>query len=194
MKYKLFRLPLILAGLIGGVVLLASSGAYAVNEAYLSNSPPSLAVDGDEASRAFEYTVLTDHEDEFDGEKPGTGVDNYEPVEYENVAFEDQSIDDFQDTGSATGSGVGMGVAPLFDTYGVIRASSSQDKSTYVALGFMTDELIMDEDDTLDREEKNALSYGFGVNSSSSNFEYMMSLDEDNSGVSAVGMRFTSEF
>jgi hypothetical protein len=193
MKYKLFKLPLILTGLFGVVVLLASSGVYAGNEAYFY-SPPSLAADEDQAYEAFQYTVLSYHEDEFDGAKPGTLVGNHEPLAYENVALEETSVDDSLDSSSTPGTGVGMGVTPLFDTYGVIRANSSNDKSTYLALGFISDELKIDEDDTLDSEDKNALAYGFGVNGSSSNFEYMMSVDEESNGVSAVGMRFTSEF
>ena len=193
MKYKLFKLPLILTGLFGVVVLLASSGVYAGNEAYLY-SPSSLAADEDQAYEAFQYTLLSYHEDEFDGAKPGTLVGNHEPLAYENVALEETSVDDSLDSSSTPGTGVGMGVTPLFDTYGVIRASSSNDKSTYLALGFISDELKIDEDDTLGSEDKNALAYGFGVNGSSSNFEYMMSVDEESNGVSAVGMRFTSEF
>jgi hypothetical protein len=193
MPYKPFRIPLILTGLIGGVVLLSSSGVYAGNEAYLY-SPPSLAADEDQASEAFQYTVISYYEDELDGAKPGARVDNYGPLTYENVAGEEKSVDDSLDTSSTPGTGIGMGVTPLFDTYGVIRASSSYDKSTYLALGFISDELTMDEDDTSDSRDKNALSYGFGVNSSSSNFEYMMSMDQENNGVSAVGMKFTSEF
>jgi hypothetical protein len=194
MKYKLSRLSLILSGLIGGVVLLASSGVYAGNEAYLYSSPL-LAADEDQASGAFQYTVASYHEDGVDGAKPGAWVDNYGQLTYENVALEEKSVDDSLDSSSsAPGTGIGMGVTPLFDTYGVIRASSSHDKSTYVALGFIADELTMDEAGTSDSRDKNAFSYGFGVNSSSSNFEYMMSVDQENNGVSAVGMRFTSEF
>jgi hypothetical protein len=159
------RIPLILTGLIGGVVLLSSSGVYAGNEAYLYSSP-SLAADEDRASGAFQYTVISYYEDELDGAKPGVWVDSYGLLTYENVAREQKSI----------------------------RASSSHDKSTYLALGFISDGLTMDEDDTSDSRDESALSYGFGVNSSSSNFEYMMSMDQENNGVSAVGMKFTSEF
>ena len=194
MKYKLSRLSLILSGLIGGVVLLASSGVYAGNEAYLYSSPSS-AADEDQASGAFQYTVVSYHEDELDGAKPGAWVNNYGQLTDENLALEEKSVDDSLDSNSsAPGTGIGMGVTPLFDTYGVIRASSSHDKSTYVALGFITDELTMDEADTSDSRDSNAFSYGFGVNSSSSNFEYMMSVDQENYDVSAIGMRFTSEF
>jgi hypothetical protein len=189
MKYKPFRMPLILTGLIGGVVLLASSGIYAGNEA-----APSLAADEGQTYEAFQYTVISYYEDELDGAKPGVWVDNYGQLTYENVAREEKSVDDSLNISSTPGTGIGMGVTPLFDTYGVIRASTSHDKSTYLALGFISDELTMDEDDTLDSGDKNALSYGFGVNSSSSNFEYMMSMDQENNGVSAVGMKFTSEF
>ena len=193
MKYKQSRLALILTGLIGGVVLLASSGVYAGNAASLY-SPPSLAIDEDQDSEAFQYTVLSYDEDEFDGATPGVWADNDGQLTHGSMALDEKPVDDSLDSSSTSGTGIGMGVTPLFDTYGVVRGRSSLDKSTYVALGFISDELTMDETDTLDSENKKAFSYGFGVNSSSSNFEYMMSMDQKNSGVSAVGMRFTSEF
>jgi hypothetical protein len=193
MKYKLSRLPLILTSLIGGVVLLASSGVYAGNEAYIVSSP-SLAADEDQDSGAFQYTLISFLEDELDREKSDAWMDNSGQRKDENVVLEEKSVDDSLDSSSTPGMGVGMGATPLFDTYGVIRASSSRNKSTYLALGFISDELIMDGDDTSDSMDKNELSYGFGVNSSSSNFEYMMSMDQENDGVSAVGMKFTSEF
>jgi hypothetical protein len=193
MQYKPFRIPLILTGLVGGVVLLASSGVYAGNEDYLYSSP-SLAADEDRASGAFQYTVISYYEDGVDGAKPGAWVGNYGQLANENVALEEKSVNDSLDSNSASGTGIGMGVTPLFDTYGVIRASSSHDKSTYLALGFISDGLTMDEDDTSDSRDESAFSYGFGVNSSSSNFEYMMSLDQENRDVTAIGMRFTSEF
>ena len=194
MKYKLSRLSPILTGLIGGVVLLASSGVYADNEAYLYSSS-SLAADQDRASGASQYTVAFYHEDGVDGAKPGAWVGNYGQLANENVALEEKSVNDSLDSSSsAPGTGIGMGVTPLFDTYGVIRASSSHDKSTYVALGFISDELTMDETGTSDSRDESAFSYGFGVNSSSSNFEYMMSVDQENRDVTAIGMRFTSEF
>jgi hypothetical protein len=193
MKYKPSRLPTILIGLIGGVVLLASSGVHAGNEAYLYSSP-SLAANEGQAPEAFQYTVTSYYEDMIDEAKPGALADDHGQHTYENLVVEEKSVDDSLDTSSTQGTGIGMGVTPLFDTYGVIRASSSRDNSTYVALGFITDELMMDDDDTLDSRDEKALSYGFGVNSSSTNFEYMMSMDQDNDGVSAVGMRFISEF
>ena len=193
MQYALSRLSPILTGLVGGVVLLASSGVYAGNEDYLYSSP-SLAADEDRASGAFQYTVISYYEDGVDGAKPGAWVGNYGQLANENVALEEKSVNDSLDSNSASGTGIGMGVTPLFDTYGVIRASSSHDKSTYLALGFISDGLTMDEDDTSDSRDESAFSYGFGVNSSSSNFEYMMSLDQENRDVTAIGMRFTSEF
>ena len=193
MKYKRSRSPLILTALIGAVVIMASNAVYAGNEAYPYSSP-SLAVNEGQAPEAFQYSVISYHEDEFDGAEPGAMVDNGGKPSYENLVVEQESVDDSQNASGAAETGIGMGVAPLFDTHGVIRASSTHDNSTYVALGFITDELIMDDDDTLDSRDEKALSYGFGVNSSSSNFEYMMSMDQDNDGVSAVGMRFISEF
>jgi hypothetical protein len=52
----------------------------------------------------------------------------------------------------------------------------------------------MDEAGTLDGRDDSGFSYGFGVNNTSSNFEYMMSVNQGNYEVSAIGMRFTSEF
>jgi hypothetical protein len=193
MKYKPSRLPLILTSLIGGVVLMASSGVYAGNDPYLHSSP-SLAAAEDQASGAFQYTLVSFLEDELDRAKPGARVDNYGQLKDENVVLEEKLVDNSLASSSTPGTGIGMGVTPLFDTYGVIRASSSHDKSTYLALGFISDEFTMNEADTSDSRDKNAFSYGFGVNSSSSNFEYMMSVDQEDNGVSAVGMRFTSEF
>jgi hypothetical protein len=193
MQYKPFRIPLMLTGLIGGVVLLASSGVYAGNEVYLYSSP-SLAADEDRASGAFQYTVASYYEDGVDGAKSIVWMGNYGQLADENVALDEKSADDSLDSSSAPGTGIGMGVTPLFDTYGVIRASSSHDKSNYLALGFISDELTMDEAGTSDDRDENAFSYGFGVNNSTSNFEYMMSVDQENRDVTAVGMRFTSEF
>jgi hypothetical protein len=193
MKYTQSRLALILTGLVGGVVLLASSGVYAGNAASLY-SPPLSAIDEDQDSEAFHYTVLSYHEEELDGSAPGVWADDDGQLAHGSKALDEKPLDDSLDSRGPSGTGIGMGVTPLFDTYGVVRARSSHDKSTYVALGFISDELTLDEADILDSENKKAFSYGFGVNSSSSNFEYMMSMDQKSSGVSAVGMRFTSEF
>jgi hypothetical protein len=173
------KLSLILTGLIGGAVLLASSGVYA----------------GSGTSDEFQYSPVTYHEDGFDGAMPTAWVGKYEQLANEDVIIEERSVDDWLDRGSSTpGTGIGMGVTPLFDTYGVFRTSGNQDKSTYVALGYFSDELTMDEADTSDYRDDSGFSYGIGVNNATSNFEYMMSVDEGNYGVSAIGMRFTSEF
>ena len=172
------RLLLILTGLVGGAVLLASNGVYA----------------GGVASEEFVHTSARYHEDGFDGAKPIARVGEYLQLTNEDVTSEEKSVDDWLTSRSSTpGTSVGLGAAPLFDTYGVIRTSGSH-KSKYVALGFISDELTMDETGTSDSRDESGLSYGFGVNKSSSNFEYMMSVDQENYDVSAIGMRFTSEF
>ncbi len=179
MKYKLCRLSLILAGLIGGVVLLASSGVYADNG----------------TSGEFQYNPVTYLEDGFDEARSTAWMGKYGQLTNENVTNEERSVDDSLDRrSSALGTGIGMGVAPLFDTYGVFRTSSDHNKSAYLALGFISDELTMDEAGTSDSKANSGFSYGFGVNNSSSNFEYMMSVDQEDYKVSAIGMRFISEF
>ena len=90
--------------------------------------------------------------------------------------------------------GVGLEVAPLFGTYGVFRTSSDNENSTYVALGFILDEYIMDESETLDGINDSGLSYGFGVNKSSYKLEYMMYVDEEDYAVSAISLGIVSEF
>jgi hypothetical protein len=175
---KQIRLPLILAGLVGGAVLLASSGVYANGG----------------APEEFQHIPATYHEDGIDGVKPIARVGEYQQISGEDGAIEAKPVDDWLTGRSSTpGTSVGLGAAPLFDTYGVFRTSGSH-KSTYVALGFIADELTMDEVGTSDSRDESGFSYGFGVNKSSSNFEYMMSVDQGNYDVSAIGMRFTSEF
>ena len=179
MKYELSKLSLILTGLIGGVVLLASSGVYASN--------------GD--SGGFQYSLASYHENSHGGAKSTVWMGEYGQLTNENVTIEEKSLDDWLGRrSSALGTGIGMGVAPLFDSYGVVRASGSQNKSTYVALGFISDELTMDEAGTSDSSNESGFSYGFGVNDSSTNFEYMMSVNQENHEVSTIGMRFISEF
>ena len=179
MKYELSKLSLILTGLIGGAVLLASSGVYASN--------------GD--SGGFQYSLASYHENSHGGAKSTVWMGEYGQLTNENVTIEEKSLDDWLGRrSSALGTGIGMGVAPLFDSYGVVRASGSQNKSTYVALGFISDELTMDEAGTSDSSNESGFSYGFGVNDSSSNFEYMMSVNQENHEVSTIGMRFISEF
>jgi hypothetical protein len=179
MKYKPCRLSLILAGLIGGVVLLASSGVYADNG----------------TSGEFQYTPVTYLDYGFDQARSTAWMGKYGQLTNENVTNEEKAIDDsLVRRSSAQETGIGMGVTPLFDTYGVFRTSSNHKQSAYLALGFISDELTMDEADTSDNRANSGFSYGFGVNNSSSNFEYMMSVDQENYEVSAIGMRFISEF
>ena len=179
MKNKPSKLSFIITGLIGGVALLASSGVYA----------------GRVASDGFQYTPVSYQEDGFNGAKQTSWAGKYGQLTNENVTIEGKSADAWLNRGSSTpGKGIGMGVAPLFDTYGVFRTSDRNDKSTYLALGYISDELTMDEAGTSDSRDDNRLSYGFGVNNSTSNFEYMMSVDQENYAVSAIGMSFISKF
>ena len=117
-------------------------------------SSSSLAADQDQYSVGFQHTLANYHENGFDGAKPTAWVGKDGQLTNENVALEEKSVDDSLDSSSASGTGIGMGVTPLFDTYGVIRTSSSHDKSTYVALGFIADELTMDEADASDSRDK----------------------------------------
>ncbi len=191
---KLCRFSPMLKDLIAAVVLLTSSGVYAGGGAYLYDSTSS-AVDADQASREFQHSLVSYHENEMNGAKPILLVGEYGVLTSENEAIEERSVNDFLDRKRSTvETGIGMGVTPLFDSHGVFRTSSNNDQSTYAVLGFIADKLALDEAGTSDSVDDNGLSYGFGVNKSSFNFEYMMSMDNESYEVSAVGLRFTSEF
>jgi hypothetical protein len=180
--------------LVGGVVLLMSSGVYADSGDYLYNSS-SPAVDADQVSGEFQHTLASYHESGSNGAKPIVWTGEYGDLASESVAIKESSLNDLTDRNTSNlEAGIGMGVTPLFDSYGVLRTSSNNDQSTYAVLGFLSDEMVMDDADTVESRNDGKLSYGFGVNKSSFNFEYMMSMDEQIKDISAVGMRFTSEF
>lgn len=158
-------------------------------------SSPSLAADEGLASDRFQYTLATYHEGVFDGVKPNAWVGKYGQLKNENATIEEITVDDSMDRRrSALGTNIGLEVASLFGTYGVFRTSIKSDKSNYVAIGVIVDELTMDETGTIDSRNDSGLSYGFGVNNSSYNIEYMIYMDEENYGVSAISLGFISEF
>jgi hypothetical protein len=194
MNYKRYRYSHMLKGLVGGVVLLMSSGIYADSGDYLYNSS-SPAVDADQVSGGFQYTLASSQASGLNGAKPVVWTGEYGKLSSESVAIQESPVNDLLDRKTNNlEAGIGMGVTPLFDTYGVVRTSSNNDQSTYAVLGYLSDEMLMDDAGTVESENDGKLSYGFGVNKSSFNFEYMMSLDEQRKDISAVGMRFTSEF
>ena len=158
-------------------------------------SSASLAADEDRAYEAFQFSLATYHEDGFDGAKPVIRVGQYGKLKNTNVTIEERSIDySTAHNKSAPGTCIGLGVAPLFSTYGVFRTSSHPNNSTYLALGFISDEMTMDEVDSSDSWDNSGFSYGFGVSNPSFNIEYMMSVDEDNYEISAIGLGLVSEF
>jgi hypothetical protein len=158
-------------------------------------SSASLAADEGRAYDAFQFSLATYNEDGFDGAKPVIRVGQYGKLTNTNVAIEERSIDySPAHNKSAPGKGIGLGVTPLFSTYGVYRTSSHPNNSTYLAVGFMSEELAMDEVDSSDSWDSSGFSYGFGVSNPSFNIEYMMSMDEGNYEISAIGLGLVSEF
>jgi hypothetical protein len=149
-------------------------------------SSPSLAADEDRVSEGFQYSLVTYQEDGHDEAKPVAWTGKYRQFTNENVIMDRRSSD--------VEAGIGFGVAPLFGTYGVFRTATNHNKSTYVALGFMVDEMTMDEAATSDDMSDSGLSYGIGISKPSFNIEYMMSMDEGNYEISAIGLGFISEF
>lgn len=158
-------------------------------------SSPSLAASEDRAHDGFQYTLVSDHDNGYDGSQPIAWVGEYGQLADDRITIEEKSLGNRLDRSSSNpGSGLGVGVAPLFDTYGVFRTSSNLKKPAYVALGYISEEFIMDDAATSDSRDDRGFSFGFGVNESTFNFEYMMLVDQENYAVSAIGMAFTSEF
>lgn len=157
-------------------------------------SSSSFAVDKNRASEGFQYSLVSYHEDGFDGAKPAAWTGKYGRLPDESMTIEDRSLDR---NVSVPGTSIGLGVAPFYGNYGVFRTSSSRDNSTYVAVGFVLDELAMDEAGTSgisDSWNDSGISYGFGMKKSSYNIEYMLSVDEGNLDLSAISLGFTTEF
>jgi hypothetical protein len=148
-------------------------------------SSPSLAADEERVYEGLQYTLAPYHEIGYDAAKPAAWTGKYSQFTNENVTMDLGKSD--------TGTGIGFGVAPLFGSYGVYR-TSSRDSSTYLALGFTVDEMTMDEAGTSGIRGDSGLSYGIGISKPSFNIEYMMSMDEGNYEISAIGLGFISEF
>ena len=155
----------------------------------------SLAASEAVAYDEFEYTPASYHVDGFDGTKSNAWGGLYSQFQFKYSTTEEVKTEEsLERRKNALGMGIGLEVAPLYGTYGVFRTSIKNDQSTYVAIGITADELFIDEDDSLDSRNDSEIAYGFGVNNSSYNIEYMMYLDEESYGVSAIGLGFISEF
>ena len=158
-------------------------------------SSSSLATGEGSASDRFQYTPATYHVDGFGEATANAWVSLYGQYKNENTTIEEIKIEEsLEGRKSALGTGIGLEVAPVFGTYGVFRTNITNDQSTYVAVGITADELFMDEADSLDSTNEREFSYGFGVNNSSYNIEYMMYMDEEDYGVAAFSVGFISEF
>ena len=158
-------------------------------------SSSSFAVDEDLASEGFQYSLVSYHEDGFDRAQPTGWKGQYGQLANQTVTIEEGSLDDPLDrNASLMETSIGFGAAPFYGTHGVFRTGSSDDKSTYIAVGFTIDELAENEDGWSDSRDDSVFSYGFGVNNSSYNIEYMMSLDEEDFDFSAISLAFSSEF
>ena len=180
MKNKPTRIALILTGLIGSVMLLASGSIFA------SNGAPEVT----------QYSLGNYHDDGLFGARPAVWMGAYGQLENETVPAEERRVNDaLGQKRIAPATGIGVGVAPLFDTHGVLRAGSSHNGSTYLAVGYdITSDLAIDEADTQESKDVNAFSYGIGVNNPTFDIEYMMSVNDGKNGVSAAGVGLTSRF
>ena len=158
-------------------------------------SSSSFADDLDRVSGGFQYSLQGFYADPFYQPKATAWKDGYGQPDNETERTEQRALDYSQNRKvSAEGTTIGWGVAPFYDSHGVFRTSSSEDKPTYFAVGFVIDELAVDEAGNSESSADGLLSYGFGIKNSSYKIEYMMSLDEGNYELSAISLGFSSEF
>ncbi len=158
-------------------------------------SAPSFAVEESPAFEGTLYPVAAYHEDQFyrAGPTAWNGHDRLYGNEWVKIEAEALHYSLDREAG-AWETSIGMGLAPYYTGHGVFRTRSSGDEATYIAIGFVLDELIDEETSISDSRSDSALSYGFGVNRSSYNIEYMMSLDEEDFDLSTVSVGFSTEF
>lgn len=143
----------------------------------------------------LQYTLVNEYEHGIDGARPVIWLGGFGQPENVSVNSEEKLIKaPLVDDGNIQELTIGSGATPLFEEYGVIRASGNLPKSTYLALGFTVDEVTMDEADLYNSWDAIGLSYGIGISSSSYDVEYMLSVDEESRGVSAIGLGITSRF
>lgn len=162
---------------------------------------PSLAASESLAYDEFWHPPASYQETGFDRAKPTAPMAGYDwlsgddRLTDEGSVVERKSMNAWLDRGSGNpGAGIGVGVVPLFDAYGVYRTRSNHKKPAYIALGYISDELILDDAALADSVDDSGFSIGFGVKDSSFSFEYMMSVDEADYDVSTIGMGFISKF
>ena len=158
-------------------------------------STPSMAADTDLNPADIQYGLFTHNEAGSDVDRTFIPMDSYGLETNAASGAPTRSIDytAYNDTAQPS-AGIGMGVVPLFGQYGVVRSSSDNKSSAYVAVGLPIDDLNDSGVDSWDDAENRGMSYGIGINKQSFNFEYMMTVDESNYGVSAVGFGITSSF
>ncbi|MDJ0777940.1 MAG: hypothetical protein QNJ85_08765 [Gammaproteobacteria bacterium] len=143
----------------------------------------------------FRYTPVSYQEIEFDETKPIIGAAGYDWFFDVDVSIEDSSANGWLHSGGRyLEAGLGLGVAPFFDSYGVFRTSSNDENPTYFVLGYVSDELVADDATLPDEVDDRGFSVGFGISESSFSLEYMISVDEADYEFSTIGVGFISEF
>lgn len=156
---------------------------------------PSVAAGETQGYDDFRYTLVSYQEVEFSESKPVVGVAEYDWFFDGSVSINESSSNDWLDAdGRNLEAGIGLGVAPFFDDYGVFRTYSNDQNPTYFVLGYISDELVADDVTLPEGLDDRGFSVGFGVSESSFSFEYMMSVDETDYEISTIGVGFISEF
>jgi hypothetical protein len=158
-------------------------------------SSSSMAADEARVTNRIQNNLITYHEDGYDEKKPISWAGKYEQLTNVNLTTEEKSINDSADRNrSDMETYIGPEVSPLFGTYSVFRTRGKQDGSSYLALGFNFDESTRDEAETSYNSDERDLSFGFGVNNSSFNIEYMMYVNEEKREITAISLGFISAF
>ncbi len=158
-------------------------------------STSALAADDARTTNRIQQNLITYQEDGYGEMKPVFQTGKFEQLTKTNLMTDENTISESPvPNRSSLATNIRPGVSPLFGTYNVFRTNGNQDGSSYVTLGFNFDELTGDEAETSFDNDESDLSFGFGIDNSSFNIEYLIYVNEENYEPSAISLGFVSAF
>ena len=158
--------------------------------AFFYNSPSFAAGQG-ESYGGLQYAIV---EVDFDGigdVEPTALVGKLGHFFNDNIAIEGRLGIGLQDDDIF---GVDVEIDSLFGVYGVFHASSSSETTFYGVLGYTDAEAEFSGPGGSAEGDESSFSFGFGVNISGLNIEYMSYIDEDDTDATAISIGYVTRF
>ncbi|NNE63357.1 MAG: porin family protein [Gammaproteobacteria bacterium] len=143
----------------------------------------------------IQYSQVTYEVDDIDDLEPTALVGRYGQFIGENVAVEGRIGFGLRDDSvDVLGADFDLEVDTLLGIYYLFHAPGNSDTSVYGVLGFTRGRISVSLLDESESGSDGSLSYGVGVNIQSFNIEYMLYLDEDDYEVSAISLGYIYRF